>query len=306
MSEDIYNIWSNTSKLPKTENEKNDLDLKFFKQVFENLNYDLKYKVEKNIIHDENEINLIIPFYKRIVFLQKVLTYLNSIRPKNVSITVVEHSEEKLANTLSQELGVNYIWIEKKSEKFNKSLCMNYGVINVESNDLIFYDVDLISDNNLFDNIFLNLKNKKSKVLQCFYDRTVFALNEEQTNEVLKGVELSNYPKDKEYYENIHPNATGGIIYMTKELFYNVGGFDDLLFEGWGGEDDFMKMKIELFTSFDEANEPKIFVYHMNHDREILNEKNLKFLSVFIKSYPHTKKEIVNLLSDKFRNRIFI
>ena len=107
-----------------------------------------------------------------------------------------------------------------------------------------------------------------------------------------------------DYFVLVESNLTHTGI--EKELFYNVGGFDDLLFEGWGGEDDFMKMKIELFTSFDEANEPKIFVYHMNHNREILNEKNLKFLSVFIKSYPHTKKEIVNLLSNKFRNRIFI
>lgn len=67
-----------------------------------------------------------------------------------------------------------------------------------------------------------------------------------------------------------------GSVLLSKDLFFKIGGFDDNLFENWGGEDDMFKIKFEtLFDKkYDSCRNPEVCLYHMCHEILDRNEKN--------------------------------
>jgi hypothetical protein len=59
--------------------------------------------------------------------------------------------------------------------------------------------------------------------------------------------------------------APGGSIYVERELFFNVGGYDPELFQANAPEDSFFWKKIDAISKMDICDNPQIDIFHMNH-----------------------------------------
>jgi hypothetical protein len=256
------------------------------------------------------QTNIIIPYYNRENNLKFTLNYLQKILKKHNDyfITVVEMSEKMTIKDYCND--VNYIWIDlSKHERFNKSLCMNVASDYIESEWYMFYDVDLVSTDDFIEKIESNLKND-CKVLQCFKNRKVIPIYEDKITDILNGnIKIKDLPTDFNFYSDdktfIPHDAPGGIILINKEVFEKVGGFDDLLFSGWGYEDTLMWKKISLFETIKSANDPEVNVFHLWHEikGENKNNNNGEFFDTIDNLVFNIFNELVSEFSDIFKKR---
>lgn len=240
-------------------------------------NIDYK-KVEKEMVSmkynfDEfYDISLIIPIRNRTSFIQPLFECLKKAFKnvdKKISITIIEHCESPYASKVCKNLKINYMWIRcEKNDLFNKCLSMNVGALyGPNSKNLLFHDVDCLMQSDFFVNLFKNVTAKNARAIQCFCDRRVLYLNEQLTLDVLKNsINVDSLSKEKEgvslpYYIG----APGGSIFVERNLFNLVGGYDDNLFQANSPEDIFFWDKIETIEKMHTCNEPKIELFHMFH-----------------------------------------
>ena len=94
-----------------------------------------------NIKKNKVKINVVLPYKGRLrSLLTTIKSFENNITEEEYTLTVVEYSEKR---TFDDDVNFNYIWIPSKSNEFNKSICLNLGVISVESEMVLLHDIDL-------------------------------------------------------------------------------------------------------------------------------------------------------------------
>lgn len=243
----------------------------------------------KNIIyfvpHKNLNLNIIIPVKGRRDNLEMVVNrfLINLQNLEMINITVVENSPYSEHLNFCKKNNFNYIWIPlSNSGHFNKSLCMNIGSVLVSAKSYLFHDVDLIFSDTFLEDV---LENYDNKVLQCFSEKNIFNLDENQTKKLLSNkINLTHLLKNT---ESLNSNYTwlppGGSILINSEMFFEVGGFDDNIFEGWGHEDAIFKLKILNKFNIDipPCKSPIVSVIHLFHPIENENKKNLTTLKTF-------------------------
>ena len=283
-------------------------------EMFENLlstnKVDYEYLKEHSYIKlfdsdIEYDINMIIPINGRVSFLKPLYkSFLTAKNKSNLKIclTVVEISEINNQREYCELNNINYIFNE--SDIFNKSLAMNLGAIfSMKSKSFIFHDLDCLLDVDFFNKIEENIENKGSKVLQCFHDRRIFYLNDELTksiiNEEIGVIDLSPQTEGVMLDPTPVPTAPGGSIYIDKDIFFEVGGYDPEFFIGYAPEDAFFWDKVELLGyKIESCDNPNIFIYHMNHDK-ILGIEFPKMVKVFRQFYYEEIGEKLNIVLEK-------
>ena len=235
-----------------------------------------KIKDENIFIKYDNEdffdICVIIPVRGRSNFLNPLIYYFKKAERKTnlkVSYFVVEHSEFPEHSKVCKKNKINYFWIKSdKSEMFNKCLAMNVGAVySNKSNYLIFHDLDCLVQSDFFINLYKNLENKKCKSIQNFFGRRVLYLNDVLTSKSIS-LDLDLDVLDEKTNGVSLPaffGAPGGSITVDRNLFFEVGGYDEEFFLGNSPEDAFFWEKICVFTNFEISDEPKINIFHMNH-----------------------------------------
>ena len=290
----LFNNWDDFFEYEKQNHTTNFLNI-FNEKLKKNKIYDDYFYYEYN--DKNNGIEIIIPVKNRVRFLKYNLDFLKKeTEGKKISIMVVEQNEIEEHKELVLSYGFNYVFIKLKDNfKFNKSKCLNYGTIVSRAKKIIYYDVDLIFGDEYIDKLLLNI-NDDTNFIQCFSNREVYDLGELYTEKLLKN-EISNNElednKDK-FNTQVHGiRVPWGVILMDKNLFLNVGGFDDYMFEGWGGEDDLMIEKIKLFTQFNVCDKPTITAFHMSHPRELTNQEHEHIVGLFRLSYDEIKFKII-------------
>lgn len=265
----------------------------------------------KSINKDKSKFNIIIPYYNRGTVFEYVLNYLIRSIGNNdeFSITVVEMSEKQTVVNFCKDRKINYVWVDiTKNGRFNKSLCMNIGTTISESEWYMFYDIDLVSTDDFISKVIENI-GENYKVVQCFKHRKVIPIYEKQLDSLINGeTQISSYSTNLEDYKDdetfIPFNAPGGIMLIEKQIFNKVGGFDDLLFEGWGYEDTFMWNKLSHFTQIKSANTPEISVFHLYHPKSEEGDNNSNIFETIDNLDKNHLFELIEKLSEIFLSRL--
>ncbi len=267
---------------------------------------------------DNIDISIVIPIMGRGNQIKPLTkSFRNSfkqLKNKKYSLTFVEHDETPNNKNLITSTGANYIFIKREpGERFNKCLAMNVGSLIIKSKYYLFHDVDLLVKNDFFKNIFLNLERMdNNKVLHPISNKRVIYLNNEKSEMVRNNIIDINEINDddiKPYEKFIHKDimygnigAPGGSMFISSELFFKVGGYDDSFFSGYSPEDDFFWRKVETFEKINSCNDPKNEVFHLYH--EPLHFTTLPIHEIiksnFINSNLQTKLKYITLKSKNF------
>lgn len=246
------------------------------KNIVDTNRFDVFYKeIKKKKPFKKFDISVIIPVRGRIDFVDASLSHLKSAIEKTnlkINITIVEHSINREYYEICKSYGIGYYWINSLENKFNKCLCHNIGaLLNKNSKYFLFHDLDCLVYDNFFLNLMENKESKKSECLQTFFNRRVLYLNEQQTQNILNKEININDINLEEVREGDY-GAPGGSIFVNKELFFNVGGYDPELFYGWSPEDIFFWNKVETLEKIHSVDNPKNELLHLYHEIQSNND----------------------------------
>lgn len=283
-------------------------------KIFEDLllnnkvNYTLLRESAFSKIYESNinyDINMIVPINGRVDFLNPLYKSFIIAKEKSnlkISLTIVEMSKNSNQKEFCINNKINYIFIE--SDIFNKCLAMNFGALfSIKSKSFIFHDLDCLLDNDFFNKLYKNKKSKELKVLQCFPDRRLFYLNDELTESVINCKLNTNDLLPETEGVLLDPTeiaqAPGGSIYIERDIFFEVGGYDPEFFYEHSPEDAFFWEKIELLgEKIGSCDNPRINLYHMSHEKNT-NSLNSECYSTYERFYHSDNNHKLDILLQK-------
>lgn len=301
---------SNQYKFVKSSIEKNIFD------------YDeiLKNSVVKLINNeDDYDINVIIGCRGRNEFVIPVIeSFENAIKnsDKKITITIVEHNNfpEHMKACRNR---VNYIWTKGNvEEQYSRSFSYNFGV--KYSNNAKYYllhDLDILVKNNFFNELYANLGEREC--IQSYGGRRVLYMTLELTKKVInKEVDYNIFNENTHHVSlpmyNGRPalGSKGGSIFIGKNLFEEVGGFDPEIFWGYAAEDQFFWEKVNTVSEIGYADNPLIDMFHMWHPPSSMSNPKLYEMenvwSFFKGLSIDEKKQIINFKKELYKNEASI
>jgi hypothetical protein len=231
-------------------------------KILSDASYIQRYKDSGYTFH------VIIPVRGRVEFLAPLidsLEYTTDYIP--AAITVVEHSGMiQHANTCLKKK-VNYIWIQDHGP-FNKCLAFNVGaILGSKAHYLVCHDLDMLVQDLFFRHLFDNIKNKICKAIQSFNKRRVIYCDYNLTRLLIENLDLVETLFEGHEGTFTAPGlAPGGSITLSRDLFFDVGGYDPELFWGYAPEDGFIWDKISLTDRIGSCDDPVVEVFHMHHE----------------------------------------
>lgn len=220
---------------------------------------------------EEVDINFIITVRDRLSFASPTYnSFLNARKNTTlkVSYTIVEHSTNGLHYHFCLTNKINYIWIKTKpDELFNKCLAYNVGALfSTKTKNYIFHDIDILLQSDFFNKLSQNIENKKCSAIQCFTNRRVISCNPILTEKIVNGVVgPDEIPLTSSEISLPKSGAPGGSIFVTKDLFFRVGGYDAEIFLGYAPEDGFFWDKIDTVGKMEISDNPPIELFHLHH-----------------------------------------
>ena len=157
------------------------------------------------------------------------------------------------------------------NEKFNKSLCWNYGFKQTRGKYIVGLDADIVMDAEYF---------KTDTIANALEQRKLvypFANIVDMTD-----AEAQGFLKDDSFIDLINDNIQknrlrsgtrcyGGIWYMTRDAYVDMGGYDEN-FKSWGGEDDCFAWIATAYFGNDKFNRFRATCYHLWHPHTNTND----------------------------------
>lgn len=171
-----------------------------------------------------------------------------------IEIIVVEQDGHATDVKLAPE--VRKIFVEYDG-LFSRSWAFNVGFRAASHDVIAFGDNDLVLAP---DAILKGYQNcPKLGTVSPYLNRMVLNLTEESTEKFIATEKFSGLDGKMRI-----GTYAGGIVFMTREAFKTVGGWDERIY-GWGGEDDHMSIKIvRLLGHTYEIKSP--FAVHLYHE----------------------------------------
>lgn len=241
----------------------------------EAVDYEKLMQENVSIFYDQDvlfDVNFIVTVRGRLPFAQPMYSsFLEAVKKSGIKAcyTVVEHSYNPEHSKFCKNNKINYAWIKSpEGGMFNKCLCYNAGAIfGPKSKHILFHDLDCLVQSDFFVRLFENVRNKNCRAIQCFHGRRVLYCGEALTQRIIKKEvvvdELSiEHP---EVSLPFYIGAPGGSIMVERDLFFDVGGYDENFFKGYSPEDVFFWTKVCVVDKMEVSNNPEIEIFHMNH-----------------------------------------
>ena len=188
--------------------------------------------------------------------LQNLICVLNMVKPLGGEVIVVEQDKEPFSEQYIKPLGVKYIFA-KNSRMYNRSWGFNVGYRNSTENILYFADNDLVMSTESLKQDIESFENKETSSPYI----GVHDCSPQETKLVYSGQPL---PTIKRNFRG-GCNYAGGILTFKRDSFEKTGGWGEG-FEGWGGEDDHMLMKLNKAGIAQHTS--KNVCYHLFHGRD--------------------------------------
>jgi GT2 family glycosyltransferase len=263
-----------------------------------------------NLLNDEEfDVNIIIGCRGRKNFTMPLIeSFENAIKntpDKKITITFVDH------NTFPEHMKLvkgraSYMWTEGNvSDQYSRSFAYNFGVkYGNKAKFYLLHDLDILVKENFFNELFENLGEQKC--IQPYGGRRVLYMSESLTKRVIeKEIDYNNFNQDSPDVSlpmfNGQPalGSKGGSIFIERELFEEVGGFDPELFWGYAAEDQFFWEKVNAVSKVGFADSPLIDMFHMWHPPSYVTNPLLHIMEndwiMFKNLNTEEKMEIINL-----------
>lgn len=223
--------------------------------------------IEKIMENFKFTVSIIIPVKHRDEYdiCQRLLMKSKLEIPSNFNFIIVDYgSKSNEASEIQKtcdEIGFEYIYVDKPYDAWNASAARNIGIKNSESDYLIFEDVDLYHSSDFYNRINIEIETLIESGDWPFFVVPVVYLTELGSELVVQSLNGKLYSKMigeiyKTSSEYIVHHAPASSFLICKRLdAINIGGYDES-FEGWGFEDsDFWvrllrKFKIERPRDF--------------------------------------------------------
>lgn len=229
------------------------------------------------VLHTEEvDVNVIIGFRGRNEFIKPLIKSFeeafnyynnNSEDKKKFILTFVEHDVH--ANNLNElHDKVNYFWTKGNViDQYSRSFSYNYGFkYSNKAKYYLFHDLDILVKEDFFIRIFKNLGD--SKCLQSYGNRHVWYMSKDITDKLLNNeITLESISRDNpEITPPLHKGSMGGSIFVERETYNDIGGFDPELFWGYAAEDQmFWHKALALLGNIKYSDDPIIDMFHMWH-----------------------------------------
>jgi len=236
--------------------------------------------------HCKPSTNIIIPSVSYVIPIRNtersdaIVTIINNIRSQrfpNIEIIVVEQDEGPKIDINS--LGpIIYLRIGG-SEEFNKSLAFNVGVQAVTTDYIILHDADILVPSWYTQKIYETLQSYDA----CHIGGKVIYADHDSS----KNIETSsNIAIENTHIDRIVGYFEGGSICCKTEIFWSVGGFNEV-FSGYGCEDTDYFYRLSKGCNF--LNNRYVDFLHLWHSRvpgwEAAHTKN-KLLEAELRKLP--------------------
>jgi GT2 family glycosyltransferase len=224
---------------------------------------------------DDYDVNVIIGARGRKEFLKPLYeSFKKAIdkTDKKVCFTVVNHDHYPEHLKFCKKNKINFLWTKGNVlDQYSRCFAYNFGVkYSTKAKYYLLHDLDILVKENFFEEIFQNLK--ESKCMQSYGGRRVLYLSEKLTQKVInKEVDYNDFDENTPevslpmYNGKPALGSKGGSVFIERNLFYKVGGFDPELFWGYAAEDQFFWEKIRNVDDVTYADNPKIDMFHMWH-----------------------------------------
>lgn len=249
------------------------------------------------------DISVIIPVRGRLDFQAPVYNHLKEAASKsnlNIAITFVEHAH--LPEHL-RSCQAGYIWVPcEKDSRFNKCLAFNIGFLyGPKAAYYLFFDGDLLCDNNFFKDLWNIAWNNP---IQTFKGRRVVYADETLTKSFVSGGNIFN---------SIHvvsclnittgvPGAPGGSLFVSRDQFLQVGGYDAEFFTEYSIEDQFFFDKLSLFNSVKSLDTVELLhLYHGNSHAKT-KDFDMNIFKTWRALSGEEKKRLVEMKSVHFKS----
>ncbi|XP_045396174.1 beta-1,4-galactosyltransferase 4 isoform X2 [Lemur catta] len=170
------------------------------------------------------------------------------------------------------EYGI-YIIHQAGSKKFNRAKLLNVGYLEALKEEnwdcFIFHDVDLVPENDF-------------NLYKC----------EDQPRHLVVG-------RNSTGYRLRYSGYFGGVTALSREQFFKVNGFSNNYW-GWGGEDDDLRLRVELLRMKISRPLPEVGKYTMIfHTRDRGNEVNIERMKLLHQVARVWRKDGLNSCSYK-------
>lgn len=227
------------------------------------------------------EISIIIPVCGRVEFTEIACRYfkeaINHVsevelrqnkspfrKRTRIALTIVEHSDAPEHRDICPEW-VNHIWLPKNGTRFNKCLAHNIGVLfSNQAKSYLFHDLDTLVPKNFFTNVMLNMRGNDA--VQTFTNRRLLYANPTLSESIIKKeTDINTLHPMSPNLRVATSGATGGSMFMTSKLFFDVGGYDNEFYSGYSVEDTAMYMKLDMVGSLVGCNNPPNELIHLHH-----------------------------------------
>jgi glycosyltransferase involved in cell wall biosynthesis len=261
----------------------------------------------KNTIFPCYDYVIIIPYRKRFDNLR--ITY-ESVRLsiENTSLRihciVCENSESPEADMFCKENQIEYMYMPignmVNMSMFNKSLTFDISVLfGLPSRGYVCHDVDIFIPKDFWQCVEVNRIHQGVKVLQTFAERRINYLNEESTAEI--------HGKKKKYSEVTDADlshkgygAWGGSIYIDRDVYFKIGGYDSWFFSGHSPEDQSIITKInQKDYKIGFCNSPAIELYHQWHENVSTLNKDINIMIQIWEYMKGNKEFTLQYIKDK-------
>lgn len=212
------------------------------------------------MLHRDRSIN-----NDRTTNLISVIKYIRS--ELTIPILVLEQDREPNKHLEKQllEYDVSYRFLYNPN-LFNRSWGYNCGVNIVKQTKIILADNDVILNHN---NLKKGLEHLNEYDIVKPFNKT-YDLDQKQT---LDYIENNIFPSDiDQYKQRFYVVTAGGLMMIRKNTFLQIGGYDER-FEGWGGEDDEMTIRIWNYLNNNHYTYYQFDgnLLHLYHDRTIFD-----------------------------------
>lgn len=195
----------------------------------------------------------------RLANLKRVLEWATSFSESEIILVEQDkHSKIKHLN-----LPVRHIFT-KSNMPFNRSWGFNVGVKHSKAEVVVLTDCDLIMDPYMF---IESLKLMMQYECVSPYSSVVDLTAQESVAKLEQMMSIKRPGRGETDNQKI--NICGGMTIFRKEAYLRIAGYNED-FVGWGGEDDFMAMKVKNFLSWHEMPGR---CYHLFHERDAPDTK---------------------------------
>lgn len=183
--------------------------------------------------------------------LKRVLDWINGFQ--GAEIIIVEQDKHSKISHLN--LKCKHIFT-KSNLPYNRSWAFNVAMKYSTSNIIVFADSDLIMDPNQF---IQGLQMLQQYEMVNPYSSVLDLTAQESGLQLEDLVKISRPGRGENDNQKI--NLCGGISMFRKESVMKIAGWNED-FIGWGGEDDFLAIKVKNFLTFTELPGKCFHLYH--------------------------------------------